>query len=287
MRLKIILFAITILIVSVRASSQGYASIFGDTSSIWYQHMEIPDGELSITISTIKDTTINFMEYKQINVEGNTDYYLREDTLTGEIWILDDEYSLEYQLMDLDLGIGDTFLTTHNLPAIVTDIHYEEGRKIVELDYLLRNWCNEDSLTFIEGIGPDAGFLYQLELFFFNGGTNNFLLCAFKDDEKVFSSEFATESCGIIHNCVGFDNHSSQMASFYPNPVEDIFIIDLNKPGSGILSIYSNIGILKKQIPIDIEQSCEIDISNLKKGFYFIQFVSSYEILNLGCIFKK
>ncbi len=287
MKLKILLSLILLSLLSIRALPQGYMSILGEESSEWIQYMEIPDGETFISINTIKDTIINTLEYKQISIDWDDQYFLREDTTTGKVWILDAQNELEYLVMDLSLSIGDTFSTSYNSPATVIDVHYDEGRKVIELNYLLRNWCNEDSLSFIEGIGPDAGFVYQFEQFMNNGGINNFLLCAFQNDVKVYSNEFSTESCSIIRNCVRIDVDVIHPVNIYPNPSLYSVHIVLDKQISGCLELYNSIGQLCKKSSIDSDNIIEIAISDLTEGLYFIEITKDSQILYLGYFLKK
>jgi hypothetical protein len=292
------IFAFVVILLYATVSkvwSQGYASIFAEDSTQWNQASEVADDALSLVINTVKDTIIDLKDYIQIRTIGDpflSDFYfLREDTVTGRVWILDSENNNEYLLMDMNLSIGDTFRITtvsegQDSIAVVNDIYYENGQKKIGLGFTLRNYCNEEQLIFMEGIGPNAGILYQLKYNLNNYGTNNILLCSFKDGEKVYSSEYSSDQCYLINNCVGLNNHEAVIATIYPNPAGNSLSIDFLNPVSGILLIYNNIGVLIKQIPIETAEKIELDISNLKEGIFIIQLLSENRIRNINRLLK-
>ena len=110
--------------------------------------------------------------------------YLREsdthDKLFGRIKYDDNSVTREFLIMDLSLDVGDTLNTDdwaelnvhpNQLNPVITidSIYYKDGRKHLRTDFIGKgkHWSTwppviYDTLTFIEGVGPDMGLPYFL-----------------------------------------------------------------------------------------------------------------------------
>ena len=60
--------------------------------------------------------------------------------------------------------------------------------------------------------------------------------------------------------------------SIYPNPTQDILVIEFNETLSGKFNIFSNLGQLIKEVEVDEVPSIEIDLTDLETGTYILEF---------------
>jgi len=198
MRKVIFLFAVFLTAYSM-GQAQPYQSCFGKETTQWNI---APSGVFDGAITNIWSTNsaVDTINGKKYYVER---FYFREDTLSGKLWFYDPHYfTNEILVMDLELKVGDTFeLYDNNAIATVTDIYYENNKKIIETDYTMDylNWV-QYNLRFIEGIGPNTGPFLQTKY-------GALLLCMYKDEEHIYTNtemngnEYFEGDCNI--NYVG------------------------------------------------------------------------------------
>ncbi len=176
--------------------SQGYQSIFGDTSTTW---SIIKEGYCDIVCSSFyspnSDTVVNLTPYKVLQNYG----FIREDSVQGKVWFYDENWDQEYLVMDLALQVSDTF-NIYNWNGIaevftVDSINYSSGKKHLYLDGSIFICGMSEPLVFVEGSGPNAGFNYQR----LAGGAYipSFMLCHTKDEIKVQGNTMFMDSCEV------------------------------------------------------------------------------------------
>lgn len=167
--------------------------------------------------TTITDTfLINGQKYYVIDnlrTSGVGKVYMREDTVTQQIWIRKDETAEEQLLFKFNVAIGDTlrnitFYDTEN-PMLdlshaeykVTNVSYTEGRKTISLhasvpynkDFNPEAAPYEQSFTWIEGVGEQIWGLSATH--FENGSAGGMyvniisLLCVQQDNELLYASD--------------------------------------------------------------------------------------------------
>ncbi len=237
-KIKILFFGLFIGLL-IPVFSQPYQSIFTADSCHWNVYEFIPDYGRNILYMVNSDTTINEEKYFKLQrdeLEGpgqpsgyNYDWgFIREDTVNGKYWWLDQEEAYDESLfMDLGLEKGDKFYFIWDYKGpqgdsiIVDSVYYENDRKIVEFSYSL----NFMKLKFIEGVGPNIGFCIS-EANFWDWYT---LLCMYDNDELIYST-----AANVTGNCykdpfVGLEENTSiNDIEIYPNPSSGLVNVHLN-----------------------------------------------------------
>ena len=161
--MKKIIFVLLMLI-AARMSGQNdsiyvYQSFFGnDSTRLNIYHSHIIDARLTFVTSIYNGDTVNINGTSYYKTTGGYDYsdiYYREDIETGRLYqyverndIYVGDLTVEVLICDMSLNVGDTFHFPHELdydtnyynhdwePIIgtVTDVRYENGKKIIEFE---------------------------------------------------------------------------------------------------------------------------------------------------------
>jgi len=279
-KIKILLFGISIGFL-MPVLSQPYQSILSVDTCKWNVYEMIPDGGSNILYMINSDTTINAKKYfilrraelrrPGVSMIYNYDYwgYIREDTVNGKYWWLDQEEKYDESLfMDLGLEKGDKFyfIWNYEFPVgdsiLVDSVYYENGKKIIEFSYLL----DFMKLKFIEGVGPNIGFCIS-ENNFWDSYT---LLCKYDNDELVYSTEANKSGNCYIDPFVGLkENTSINDIEIYPNPASGLVNVHLNNlPIQNYqLHIYNSTGtcLLSQKLSDSITK-----LELAQKGLYII-----------------
>lgn len=208
--MKKIIFVLLMLI-AARMSGQNdstyvYQSFFGnDSTRLNIYHSHIIDATLTFVTSIYNSDTVNINGTSYYKTTGGYDYsdlYYREDRETGRLYqyverndIYVGDLKVEVLICDMSLNVGDTFHFPYELdyytdytydwePIIgtVTDVRYEDGKKIIEFNEEIFWSLDIDMmapLTFTEGEFPVIVPTHGL-------WTYNELLCQFKDGEQTY-----------------------------------------------------------------------------------------------------
>jgi hypothetical protein len=251
--------------------TQDYQSIFGTISTSWNVMTGVCDYAHTKIQNVTGDTSINNLNYKKLT---DTKGFLREDTLLGKAWLYDTISNSEHLIMDLSLEVSDTFYcfdyNWNAYPFIVDSVFYENNLKHVRFGNLTINQCsfNTPKVSFIEGLGCDAGLEFQGELmgdYFFTA-----TLCQFKDGERDYHNSDIdyTDSCIIEGG--GIEELYRSEIHLFPNPANDFIKLTFNNQQPRTISIYDQQGRLMKALPV-VEIEPQISVSDLKSGIYFIQ----------------
>lgn len=283
-----LLFLSLAMLFSVGISAQ-YAPIVKTDSVSWTIKHEIWDRakieSLYLTGSTTIDSKIYYPTYYTDNgrFEGLVGYF-REDVSTGKAWFQGIEDTSEYLIMDLNLKVGDSILINFydkDKYAHVTSVGIENNRKVVTTDYHMGGGFISENLKFIEGVGPNASLLYQLEqaakleinsLF-------GFLVCkVFNNNDLVYAWDPVNFECGPLWNDVKpgvekkmliYPNPSSEVLKIAGEENLDVFIFD--RMGKLVLTTHKK----------------EIDISHLIKGIYVVRVSREGKVETTQEIIKK
>lgn len=269
-------------------ATHGYRSFFGSESTVWlgaYRLYDVPN-MIPYYYTTLGDTIINGREYiiwgcsnYAFNpIDGfvfDDDYYairlMREDTLTGKLWISDINCYHEMLYVDMSLNIGDTFENG----SVVRIVYYDSlGRKVIQLN---------DGNRFVEGVGPDI-FVgdYLLNTPYLH------VICSYHDGELQYKNSnldpnlFDVENCYIVYHERITSTEKNSIA-IYPNPCHSFFEIELSEESQ--ISMYDGLGhiILRKKVYSGKEI---IDITSLAAGCYYLNIANS-DIFRWYKIIKK
>jgi hypothetical protein len=115
--------------------------------------------------------------------------------------------------------------------AVVDSVFEKNGRKHIRLDYELQIRENYEQLLFIEGIGPNAGLLYQVKSLTDNSPFSQILLCVSQDALRVYREEkLSNQNCAFDDGIIGINNSIQNMDFLiYFNPVENSLEIEFDK----------------------------------------------------------
>jgi hypothetical protein len=275
------LFSIAIFIVSVFVlNAQPYQSLFGKKETAWNVVCSVIDWDLTDSLFVAGDTIIGKYNYKIIkNLFGwclPPEKYVREDTVHGKAWIRNYYGGAwdDYLFMNLSLVVGDTFRYYHwglEEIGIVDSVKFIDGRKHV---ILACGWAgnpvlyNHYPLTFIEGIGPNAGIFYQA---FDHNTYGMLLLCAFKDLQTTYSNNpYWPGLCRYQAGGLDELQRGSGGIHVYPVPSQDM--VRLDSKGANLVFIeildFSGKSLFSKP---HAGTSYEFDISNFPQGLYVIR----------------
>ena len=219
------------------------------------------------------------------------DTYLREDTLTGQLYarFSSNESDEEYLLCDMSLSVGDTFILPEGLQwtfygkktMVVDSISYMSGYKVIHLrnlgagdafypshpDPTLANW--NISLRFMEGIGPIFGIHPPVSLETDMG----LLLCMHKDDTLFY----------MTHEHLGCNQYGADIAEYpksfmqvHPNPTLGLITLEFFSGDeiSGVVVIRDLTGRVCLQKTIN-NSVTSIDVSQLSPGTYILTYTGA------------
>jgi len=253
------------------AYSQNYESLFGSESTQWNMTIGNLWGTGSTEHHIIGDTVIGNNNYKIINgYEGLDEIrgFIRQDSLHEKAWYRNNQNDDEQLIMDLTLSIGDSLFIQgvwNSNPGyyIVDSIFTESNRKHIQFDLRL-NFVNDDKFTLIEGVVSNMGFRYQDNDYI--NGLPTILLCAFKNEEKVYGEGECIYTTTKEESTLGG-------LSIYPNPFTSHLTLTLNKPISeGQIEIIDQLGLMRYRKLGRFSENESINLSELSNGIYFVVF---------------
>lgn len=170
------------LFAGISAYSQPYQAVLGKDTTQWNYISDcfVSDLYYTVIFKAFGDTIINNISYRiltekeYLNGSNSVYGYIREDTVSGRLWLLKD--SVEYKLYDMSLKKNDTmFFTKDSVILRVANIYIENNKKIIEFD---------DETTLIEGIGSTINIYNYIE----HCGISS-LLCSFKDQIQTWHNK--------------------------------------------------------------------------------------------------
>ena len=166
---------------------KSYKSIFGNDTTQWNYLTSYNVADLLYTLiyKAYGDTLMNDTNYRllyedayQWGMVSGIVGMIREDTMTGRVWVRYLEDTADYLIMDLSLDVNDTFLIPNKF-----DSKYDKKVKVEEIKYNQYGKnvvLGRDYGSFIEGVGTDI-MIRALEC-----DTYYELLCAYKDNELMY-----------------------------------------------------------------------------------------------------
>jgi hypothetical protein len=243
------------------SKAQPYESVFGQDTTQWNVIYLVPDLYPTFIYRAVGDTVIDDFNYKQLFLGtsdklGNRFGYLREDTTIGKLWHLSIS-NKERLIMDLSLEKSDTFHFEGDFEYTVDTVFYRSGRK-----YISFNEGSEDSVLFIEGIGP-FNFLHWVEVPFPEEAQ---IRCMFKDNVLIFKNSSYSNCYDTVTNVIC---EQLNTINIYPNPALNYISISSMENEVYSIEIFNTMGYLV--FNESINNNKQINISSLTAGIYAIR----------------
>ncbi|MCB0698229.1 MAG: T9SS type A sorting domain-containing protein [Chitinophagales bacterium] len=286
MVMKRCLITISILLVLCvqDAEAQPYQSIFGNDSTEWVFIWYNLPGAFRSTAYIEKDTAVNGVNYKKLNLHNNLGYkagLIREDTTKGHVWYRDiniiftPDDTVDRLIFRFDLKVGDTFTLQaqcHNWPYLdtVDSVKQVNGLKHIYFRSKLHPNAPEH-ITFVEGVGANYGIIPLA-----NSGyamQNRYLLCSYKDGMKTGFENVRYEGACEAGTDIAELNNQTEI-TVYPVPVQDVLNIK-NSSATKIhrAEIYNYTGVKVKSIVA--QNITNVDVSELPTGYYILKLYSA------------
>lgn len=274
---KLLLLPILFIFFSI-SYAQDYESILGTSSTSWNIARTVPDEVLTDSIFTTGETSIGNHTYQSVGHANYTYGHIREDIQTGKVWFYSATSNTEYLIMDLSLAVGDPFVlnipgTEQDSTVLVESVYFDvNGKKHITLDFDL--YMANEKLTFIEGVGPNAGILFlEQDSWDYFAETVTYLLCAHKDEVQTFSNTTYDGDCNLDDLGTGIDRSQDIPWSLYPDPFEDFATLSFESlKGKNVSLIICDItGKPVKTVENITEGQTSIQRNNLPQGLYFFK----------------
>ena len=201
--------------------------------------------------------------------------------------------SAELLIMDLNLEVGDTMATEgwwevfHKRPEIVIDsIYYENGNKILLTSVVINtnpDHPRNDTLMFIEGVGPSFGLLYATAPIS-PYVPSMVLLCYHRDDVLEHTGsilsyywggifDFFNEKCWLAWSVGRIGSTPQSGVALSPNPTSGMLKITYPDMPEGTATVISPIGEPLCTAPVQ-DGAVQLDISAFPPGVYVVNIVS-------------
>ena len=268
-------------------NAQTYQSIFGVNSTQWNTAWLWIDYTRTDTIVFEKDTIVNNLTWKKVRSNNVTKPtfrggLLREETQSGKVWYkgLGSDTAIKLAF-DFSLSQNDTFNidfqwhTYSSNQKIVDTTFTSNGRKVIVFKATVNDQLQlSERVMFIEGIGSNLGVMYKDNQLAFTP----FLLCSYKDGNKVYSNIQFNGVCQLIPTGL-IDISSTSDIKIYPVPFVSNIEIENNSRFR-----FTNVCIVNTSGMIEVCQAFNhtLDLKWLRTGVYWL-----YLYTTKGEFFKK
>ena len=243
-------------------------------------------GESDIYYSNPSDTVyFNNKKYREFSLYDN--YYLREDTLTGQLFRYYPQLDTEVVTCNMSLQEGDTFYLPHCLDDdfyyieltqeywIVDSVTYSNGRKVIWFPYVtasdqsfFAHKSNGYQPYFIEGIGPAYGPFGMLPISL--EPYLGLLLCVHHNDSLIYMTD---PVLGCEQFVVSVPEHPDVSMKIYPNPAGNILYVEFegtdDPQGTITVTNITGVAVLTRECHEPVTQ---LDVSHLTPGLYVVSF---------------
>ena len=244
--------------------------------------------------SIVGDTAINNLIYKKLFVRTqstafpqctscpsmiigtvvSSEKYIRYDTLTKKVFLLEDTSTVEKCIYDLDLVVGDTtIMQQYGFPNYSYTIDSIENIMFfgsnVKKFYVSGGYFGGNFI--IEGVGGSNGLtFFQPNEYVVSGGYYSTDLACFQSGDSIFNNGGWTCPSFVVVSIE--ENKLKKQVKIYPNPNNGIFTLDLSqKEQSSEIYIYNLSGKLVQQV--NTSNNNVIDINKQPSGIYFVKVV--------------
>ena len=316
MKRFVIISSILLLALATQAQDTTvYRSVLGDTLSEWYDYAELADGNATTLASqaVVTDTfEYNGLYYHpfvflhldcsrtslfwDVNYVCNGNIYIRESINNDKLFLLyrniNDVFQ-EITVMDMNLKAGDTvpcmdkakLLFPESKVAgqtiLIDTVFYSDGRKIQVTNYIYHSTYHDDTLIFIEGIGPNLGLMFQMV----NNSVDRLFMRCFDKDSVLEYHSYQMDEKTLYNGMCFYGVHAENIKpsadgniNVYPNPSHHYINIDNLQEGKWQITLATMDGatLLTKS---NVRGQCTLDISNYSQGIYILKAVSDGKIL--------
>jgi len=250
----------------------------------WIIKNEIWDRAIIDTLYLSDTININSNKYYKViysserfHKNNNIVGYFREDTISGKAWFQGYLDSNEYLIMDLSLKKGDSIyvkMIYGNKYAHIINDEIIAGRKVLTTDYHYGGGFISENLKFIEGVGPNASLMYQIDSLTAEEINQEFgyLICKqYNDSKLVYAWDTVNYDCGLLWD--NTDEVTYNQISIYPNPVIETLSLRCSNMDNQTVTIYDSLGTVKKVLILN-NFLTKINVSDYKRGLYFIRIGS-------------
>lgn len=274
----------SLLVGSSFSQNQGYENVLKTDSTTWILYHGELEYYMKDLVYVLKKNDTNYLYFwagyeflPYVDFVGT----VREEN--GHLWFAyKEDTNNEVLVMDMNLEVGDEFVfdEQNNIIATVSEIRYENGRKIIVFDKTVYHWFNEP-LMFVEGVGRNI-----LGFPLFNDFDRSYQACKFDGQEQVYStSNPHFENCELITTFVNdYTDYSS--LKIYPNPAKNDFKInpdDLQQPY--VVNIFNSNGVLVKTLN-GVGETLVFS-EQLENGLYLLELIYCDKILNRKLVIDK
>lgn len=250
----------------------------------WIVKSEIWDRAIIDTLYLSDTVKINSNKYWEViyssesfHKNNNIVGYFREDTISGKAWFQGYLDSTEYLIMDLSLKKGDSIyvkMVYGNKYAHIINDEIVAGRKVLTTDYHYGGGFISENLKFIEGVGPNASIMYQIESSTAEEIKQEFgyLICKqYNDSKLVYAWDTINYECGLLWDNI--DQITNNQILIYPNPVIETLSLKCSIYDNQTVTLYDALGTIKKVFKLNTFLTT-INVSDFKRGLYHIRIDS-------------
>lgn len=255
------------------------------TKNIEYDPMYL--GAMTYIATSSKSDTIkynNLVYRKFILYDYN---YLREDTLTGQLFRYYPELDTEVVTCNMALQEGDTFYLPHiqgdfyyefeQQPYwIVDSVTYSNGRKTIwfppvnQIGSLFSDDMRSYPACFIEGIGPSYGPFGAPPHAPYFDPLLGLLLCVHQNDSLLYMTDTVL---GCYQYVCPVPEYPDVSMKLYPNPVTNTLNVEFegtdNPQGTITVTNLTGVVVLTRECHEPVTQ---LDVSHLTPGLYVVSF---------------
>lgn len=195
---------------------------------------------------------------------------VREDANTGKIWYTDIYNNAEKLIMDMGLGLGDSFEFQTGTFGEVDSVFYADGRKIIRFD-LETQW--DEPVMFIEGVGPNIGMFYPSADYDWY-----YAACKYNEGALVYVNNNANFD-GCDPSSIGLSKIPEMVGvRIFPNPASSYLHVGLphDVQGTTVVQIADITGRIFVRDILD-EKNNQLDVSCLRPGTYLVMLTNGYQ----------
>lgn len=245
--------------------------------------------------SIVGDTTINSLIYKKLFVRSQTtkhfqcspcpsmvvdtvvssEKYIRYDTLTKKVFLLEDTSTTEKCIYDFNLVVGDTtmmqqygfFTYPYTIDSIENILFFGSSVK----KFYVSGGSFGDNFI-IEGVGGSNGLtFFQPNEYVVSGGYYSTYLACFQSGDSIFNNVGWT--CPSFINVSIEENKLKEQVKIYPNPSNGLFKFTIDTPFQQVnLTIFDVTGKIIIQQTIT-QNNTQLNLLSHPKGMYFYQLL--------------
>jgi hypothetical protein len=214
----------------------------------------------------------DFRDYEESNINWKNYesafnwvyYFIRESEDASKLYIFDAWSNREYLISDLSLQVGDEFQVSYysnTVSALIDSVYIENGLKYVRTDFEMILGYHYEKLTFIEGVGTNAGIAYPID--FLDAELNCFL-----NQTLFYKNENLEYPCGYQshYNAVQTVFKENYKVLVHKGSIE-ILITDNSAVN---ISLYDLHGRLL-YVTNDVSAHINIPTSSFQEGMYLLK----------------